>query len=479
MAKRKRRSLIAGKGGEGSDGAGSGPDGVDDAGSHPVLPEPSAEAAASEGSPAATPEPSDEPADPWAAPASAPTRSVGEFAPSGFVEEEPAALSDAAEEPDPWTAPARAEAPDPWAATPAKPATDTLVEVTEHTNKAGTLYTSVAAQESDSTDSGWSNSAFRGGGQPSLPPGWDSPDVEEAPKQAPVSPWKAKAEFFSDEPPTEEHPSAVYEDRSPRYSAPMNVPEPPPIPGMYQGSAPPAPAPAASGKSFGAPPAAPAAAPNAGAANRPSYLPPETPKRPMQRSPTPRPAQRTGSADDDEPEKGGGLPIVPIIGFAAIVLLFVVVALGALMYGGSGPTLPPPPQKVDLPPPPPAEVPAVPPEGGTPTDNVPPLPPVAPVPPSEVPVAPKEIKAPAVPKDAKKDVKVVKSPVAKGTLKVRSNRRVLVKINGQPKDYTPLDLPTDSGKYTISAALPGKPDSEQTFTVDLKPGVIEPVNFTF
>ncbi len=66
-----------------------------------------------------------------------------------------------------------------------------------------------------------------------------------------------------------------------------------------------------------------------------------------------------------------------------------------------------------------------------------------------------------------------------GTLKIRSNRRVLVKVNGQPKDYSPLDLPMSSGDYVITAALPGRPDTEQTLTVTLEGGVVEPVNFSF
>jgi hypothetical protein len=83
------------------------------------------------------------------------------------------------------------------------------------------------------------------------------------------------------------------------------------------------------------------------------------------------------------------------------------------------------------------------------------------------------------PKTEPKSAGTPKPSGATGTLKIRSNRRVLVKVNGQPRDYSPLDLPIAPGTYTVSAALPGKPDSEQTVTVTLQSGAIEPVNFTF
>ncbi len=72
-----------------------------------------------------------------------------------------------------------------------------------------------------------------------------------------------------------------------------------------------------------------------------------------------------------------------------------------------------------------------------------------------------------------------KASGATGTLKIRSNRRVLIKVNGKPRDYSPLDLPIAPGTYTVSAALAGKPESEQTVTVNLQSSAIEPVNFTF
>jgi len=66
-----------------------------------------------------------------------------------------------------------------------------------------------------------------------------------------------------------------------------------------------------------------------------------------------------------------------------------------------------------------------------------------------------------------------------GTLKVRANRKVLITLNGRPVDYAPLDLPVTPGTYVLGAALPGRPDTEQTKTVDISAGAIERVEFTF
>ncbi|MBW1881183.1 MAG: hypothetical protein JRJ84_22750 [Deltaproteobacteria bacterium] len=66
-----------------------------------------------------------------------------------------------------------------------------------------------------------------------------------------------------------------------------------------------------------------------------------------------------------------------------------------------------------------------------------------------------------------------------GTLKVRANRKVLITLNGRPVDYAPLDLPVTPGIYILGAALPGRPDTEQSKTVDISAGAIERVEFTF
>jgi hypothetical protein len=79
---------------------------------------------------------------------------------------------------------------------------------------------------------------------------------------------------------------------------------------------------------------------------------------------------------------------------------------------------------------------------------------------------------PTTAKAAPKDASV-------GILRIRSNRRVLVKVNGQAKEYSPLDLELAPGSYQVSAALPGRPETEQSLTVELAGGATEPVSFSF
>ncbi len=506
MAQRRRRSLLSGS---------DKPEGVE--GGEAGAPEEGTPAEPSvSGSPAA------EAGDGPVVSASEPAAAVPEEPePVAAVPEEPwaaAPAAHAAPEPDPWAAEPTPPAADPWAAAPQAPAADPWApapppaadayEVSEERRSVGG-YQSTAKNLADTTDSGWSSSAFRsGGGQPSLPPGWDTPSVSDDGPVRPTSPFSNKAEFFSEEPPTEEQPSAVYENRSMSQSAPMNVPEAGAIPalgGRKTFGAAPGPsfvtsgAPevgAPSGKSFGA-------APAASGANRPSYLPPETPKKPPLRastpkaSPAPAPA-RAALTDDDDDEKPAGPPAALLAGGFIVIVLGIVV-LGLVVMIGTGmfataPVVPPPPAVVILPPPPPpvqvandTDVPAIAADPAAvdvttpPATKVPPpatkVPPVTTTPPPETKAVAKVPPPVDKPKDTKK---VTKSPAgAKGTLKIRSNRRVLVKVNGQPKDYTPLDLPADAGAYSITAALPGKPDSEQSFTVDLKSGVTESVNFSF
>ncbi|HHO49991.1 MAG TPA: hypothetical protein ENK18_03760 [Deltaproteobacteria bacterium] len=69
---------------------------------------------------------------------------------------------------------------------------------------------------------------------------------------------------------------------------------------------------------------------------------------------------------------------------------------------------------------------------------------------------------------------------AAGTLKIRSNRKVLVYVNGEALGYTPQDFPASPGQYTISAMVPGQPKTRQTHSATLgKDGTTVPVQFTF
>jgi hypothetical protein len=463
MANRKRRSLIGNK--ASADGGTEASSDVDDE-----------SGAGSEGAPApadASPPPEDSPvADPFAPPEPdpfAPPAATDNLAASGFVTED---TGD-----DPWGAPREGQS-----GGQSMPPTDMSgTEVREYENKSGGLYASTGKKEDDTTDNAWHGSAF-GAQQASLPPGWDTPEAAKPPPE----PMKhIQRDFFGseDEPPTEEAPSAVYEERQPAYSAPMNVPEPPPIPGLFD--------------RFTPPPVARKAGPSSSIPEtRPKFeaTPRPAPRVEEQAKPLGRPPARRADSDDDDGEKGGP-PIVLIIagvGAAALAGLFMLVLLMVIGGGRGGtpaaapptPPMPPPPQQVlDVRPPPATVTPP------TPTDLQPP--PTTPETPAVTTTTPPTtppattttppVTPPAVTTPTKVPTKPpVKNPAAsQGTLKIRSNRRVLIKVNNQPRDYSPLDLKLAPGSYTISASLPGKPESEQTFTVDLSSGETEPVNFSF
>jgi hypothetical protein len=46
-------------------------------------------------------------------------------------------------------------------------------------------------------------------------------------------------------------------------------------------------------------------------------------------------------------------------------------------------------------------------------------------------------------------------------LKIRSNRRVLVYIDGQASGYTPLEMKVDPGEHAVVAMVPGQPNTKQ------------------
>ena len=71
------------------------------------------------------------------------------------------------------------------------------------------------------------------------------------------------------------------------------------------------------------------------------------------------------------------------------------------------------------------------------------------------------------------------APSRPSTVHVRSNRRTLVKVNGEPRDYSPLDIVLPPGTYRIAALLPGKPDSERAVRVEVGPDPDIPVDFQF
>jgi len=68
----------------------------------------------------------------------------------------------------------------------------------------------------------------------------------------------------------------------------------------------------------------------------------------------------------------------------------------------------------------------------------------------------------------------------KGTLKIRSNRRVLVYVNGAAVGYTPQDYTVTPGDHTVTAMVPGQPNSKQTIEKRaVASGGVVAVEFTF
>ena len=56
---------------------------------------------------------------------------------------------------------------------------------------------------------------------------------------------------------------------------------------------------------------------------------------------------------------------------------------------------------------------------------------------------------------------------------------MLVSINGIVYDFTPIEVAVPAGEYTISTALPSRPDSEQSRSVTLEAGQRRSMYFRF
>jgi pyruvate/2-oxoglutarate dehydrogenase complex dihydrolipoamide acyltransferase (E2) component len=286
------------------------------------------------------------------------------------------------------------------------------------------------------------------------------------------------------------------EDVGAAYNAPMNVPEPPPIPGILDRFTPPP-----VERSGYSQPQAPSGGSNAGL---PDYLsgvdhgdtseedlpvPPGRRKKEKAYVSTPAPTR-----DDDE-EGRGGPPMVVILGglgllaAAAGAVLFVVwLALGGLSSGGTaeGPTKEGSPlevrQDMQREPgligvePKPAAQPEVP--EPTPEPDAP-EPAPEPAPSAQPATAPKPTPTPR-PQPKPAPVAAPKPAATVGTLKVDANRRVLIKVNGQPKGFTPQRLELPPGTYKVSAVMPGQADTEKEKSVTISaPGTTVGVDFAF
>ena len=291
---------------------------------------------------------------------------------------------------------------------------------------------------------------------------------------------------FDEAPPTEEVPSGLYQDVSQPYNAPMNVPEPPPIPGIADRFTPP-----------------PIAHSDIGSRNpdRPSYLATPTPA-PEPRTklpPAPPPGRKYDDNDDDArrgPPMGLILAAFGVIAFAFVAIGLVLFLVGTQVVAGTpadGPLVDehegvevrgnmrqtpkvfgeveddgtaPVPDDTDA----------------EPTDDdgtddseagddeaAEPAPSPAPRPTPRAAPAPR----PASPAPKKQEA-------VKGTLKIRSNRRVLVYVNGAAVGYTPQDLQVSPRDYSVSAMVPGQPGTKQTIDTNVaQPGATQPVEFSF
>ncbi len=313
-------------------------------------------------------------------------------------------------------------------------------------------------------------------------------------------PFSRTGDPFEDAPPTEEVPiGGMMSDMSTSIGGPVSMSD---LPSVFDRFEPPQPLKAESG--------------GARTGNRPAYLTEEPAQTPV---PKPRPPPKSTRVAEDEPpaeERGMGMTFVAL-GAAAVAILSVVVILGVgavVMFGNSGDDA----ATADLPAPvAPAAVPTrrgsqVPVRGDMKTapavpeetpvevapiaepvdgagDVVAPAPaPVVPAPapapaPAPVPVAaPAPAPAPAAapaptPAPTPKPAATAETT---GTLNIKSNRRVLVYVNGAPVGYAPTDYKGKPGAYTVSAMVPGQPETKQTKDAKIDAaGANATVNFTF
>ncbi|MEN0066591.1 MAG: PEGA domain-containing protein [Myxococcota bacterium] len=184
------------------------------------------------------------------------------------------------------------------------------------------------------------------------------------------------------------------------------------------------------------------------------------------------------------PPPAGGVPWIALglivlfgIGVAAVALTVVepeprgVPDLGL----GAAPTEAPadaaPPTPIEESPveasPEPASRPAVDPE--------PPVPEApAPLPTPEA--APEEAAVVAAPVEGEAEADPAPEP---GSLRIRSNKKAWVSIDGKPVGLTPKTVEVPPGPHTITVVQPGQPDTRQTRTVEARSGKTDSVRFAF
>lgn len=301
---------------------------------------------------------------------------------------------------------------------------------------------------------------------------------------------------FGDPPPTEEVSSALYEDYTTPFDGSVHVPEPPPIPGL--------------GDRFTPPPVQRTPVGTHQTQNRPSYLAEPTP------SPAPDRVRDFKSYEEElrrlreaEPRDPGGPPRW-FVAFVAVSVLFIVTSVAASVLSvmpdgtredpavmGEGIIRKQVKVRADM-----RQAPGFigvdagalsesvdddAPAGATPGEGAAPGEGDAPGEAAPVPVV--QEAAPSAPPSPPKATATAPPPARKappapeptqGTLRIRSNRRVLVYIDDRAVGYTPQDLAVPPGSHRVSAMLPGQPESRQVIDVQLqKGGDVKPVDFRF
>jgi len=114
-----------------------------------------------------------------------------------------------------------------------------------------------------------------------------------------------------------------------------------------------------------------------------------------------------------------------------------------------------------------------------------PAPAAAPAPPPPLPATlPEEEPAdPALPTPpaevAETPAEPAPEPVAVGRLRVTSNKRALIYIDGAPVGFTPMDVELAPGSHTVRVMQPGQSDTIQTRAAEIVPGEEQELSFSF
>lgn len=275
-------------------------------------------------------------------------------------------------------------------------------------------------------------------------------------------------------PPSEEAPAQVMEDVGQPYTTPYTVPEPPPIPGILDRFTP-----------------SPAQRTEIGSRRKkPDYLADDGPKVKDFR-PTPAPSrreERTRQAPAaqasitvvrrpaEEPQGGNRGAVLGVLG-----ILFGLLGLGALIAAGVvlwiAKTTPAADEE-------PTAIPTTDVEVRDRMGDRDPneLPPVQDLPtPSEVaPADGEDLEAPPLPAAPKAAPEPSKAEVTTGTLRIKSNRRVLVYVDDKAMGYTPQTVEVKPGKYRVLAMMPGQPNTKQARDANVSAaGAAVNVDFSF